>query len=94
MRCVTCPYCEEKSYTSSPEIMAKCSSCGKHFAEVASPDEMLVILDRSLPDAEAMAQELTARWLKSGQGKKAIVDRRSSEEGHEPPERRRFRNKK
>lgn len=71
-----CPYCEQKSYTSSPETMAKCSFCGKLFAEAQTPHQTLVILDRSLPDAEAMAQEFTAKWRDRGEPRKAIVDRR------------------
>lgn len=93
MRAVICPYCGEKSYTSSPEILAKCSSCGKRFAEISTPEENLVIIDRDLPNAEALAAELTTKWQNNGSGnKRAIVDRRLSKEEHKPPERRRYHN--
>lgn len=91
MRAVICPYCGEKSYTSSPEILAKCSSCGKRFAEISTPDENLIVIDRDLPGAEELAAELTTKWKNNGGGnKRAIVDRRQRKEERKPPERRRF----
>lgn len=71
--------------------MAKCSSCGKMFAEIVTPGEMLVVIDRSLPGAAALAERLTAKWQGDGKVKKrCIVDRRRVREEHEPPERRRY----
>lgn len=93
MRAVICPYCGEKSFTSSPEIMAKCSSCGKRFAEITTPDEQLVIIDQDMPNAESLATELTEKWQNDGASRKrAIVDRRRIKEKHKPPERRRYNN--
>lgn len=92
MKSVVCPYCGERSYTSSPEIMARCAFCSRPFAEVVTADQkVLVIIDREFPDAESFASELTAKWRATGSHERAaIVDRRERDDGFDSDDRRRY----
>lgn len=72
--------------------MARCASCGKLFAEVATVDgKVTVIIDMNYPDAESFASELTAKWRTAGSPERtAIVDRRQNDEGYDSDDRRRY----
>lgn len=76
METITCPYCSARGFTSSPETMTRCSSCGHRFAVSWSDGQMLVILDSADPESPVLAQRLNDDWRSAGSHERAIVDRR------------------
>lgn len=91
MRPAICPYCGEKSYTSNPQLMSKCSLCGEWYAEARTgAGETLVILDRNIPGVVDLAVKLTAKWQAAGENRSAVVDRRRAPERYTGQERRLF----
>jgi hypothetical protein len=91
MEAIECPYCGEENHTSSPEALAECAYCERRFAQVSTPNQTLVILDRDQKSPWRIAEELMARWMESGElEKEAVVDRRYGEGRHFGPDRRRY----
>lgn len=90
METITCPYCDARGFTSSPETMTRCSSCGHRFAVSWSEGQPLVILDSADPESGSLAARLNTEWQSAGRPVRAIVDRRRKVVGYAGAERRHF----
>ncbi|MHB1390546.1 MAG: hypothetical protein ACYCXF_04820 [Thermoleophilia bacterium] len=86
---VNCPYCSRLNHTSAPESMVACAYCGHMFAEVRTPYQRTIVLDRHYPSAWTHAQTLMARWAAAGEEERqVIVDRRLGRKEFQGRERR------